>query len=1259
MNKLFTILGASTLTLGAIWSFAGAQAPQTIQGVPLKPTQKSVQQLTAPRAEQSSFSFDQITNWSGEGEHKAAFVVKWSDEREEKAMVYGYRWDGDDATGADMIQAIVENNPQLYALYETTDYGCCLGGLGFDRYNDGKVSVSFDEICYDDESGWFNIDEKGNYDDGYYSSFTADDPSDLWNSGFAYGTEGYWSYWTGIDFNDLEYSNVGLSSRNLSDGDIDAWFFRYGYANFDLGTLVAAPSVIPDNVDKQFTVDGLNYAVLNYDTKTVALMPDENFTYTDNIIIPETVTNGNDTYTVTEIGYNAFAGCAITSVTIPASVELISPMAFYGAEIADIIVLGKTPAKLCTDAFYEDMLPTNAITVPAGCGDAYKAAWSAAADIIVEAEADNTALADGTSEYLDFNKINVWVGEGSKQAALMLTFGDDKGMDNLVLGVRFDGNATAADILKAAADNFSRIELDEDGMAYDLNGNGSITETYDHSISAYNYFIDHTGEMADATAETAVANKDIVYISTADKAAYPDYKFYIPTDEKTGIWVLDEYTAHVSSTAQSFPLYINTGGSTVSSVTATFVDDAGKSDSTKASFSLTAANAIKGLCRGSLTTKAMGTVNIKIRAKIKTTYTDYVYCKLTIVDAVNKVEEITYSGDSDEITIEQYGVADIQASSFTALPSTADFKTVTCSVSDPDMIYVYSNRYYIARKTGECDIIATAGDGSGVTKRLHVTVKERERVVPDDQYQDGVFMLNEDWYSHAPGSINYFDADGKLYPQAYETNNPGFGFGNTAQFATIFGNRLFVSSKQSLIDAENQNGKNGGGRLVIADAATLKFITEFAEIGNDGRAVVGVNENKLYIGMSSNIRVLNIDTENDNYTLGNTITTGEIADFAVAANKVFALDSSKKNVIVINAETDEIIETLGENIVGLAQTADGKIWMAQQNKLFCCDPETLEFTKFKSTSDTDEEVEQDYTDVTDTPVCYRDSYHPDNFCASPNENVLFWRDGNTYSKSCNIYRWDLDNDAAPKILTTITVGSTQYIYSALNYDVKSDNLIIAVNPYTVDSNTVKFINAKTGEVKDVDMPDYFWFPSTSVSTDKYAAEFATDLITISSDEIGTTKTVDLREYVTDKDNCDYNITLALDGNNAISNNAHASISFEDGKLQITPLAIGSESVALKAVSNGRVTTQTITVSVAAKTDGVSSIDAANSSVSVANGTFTFNGYAGNTAFVFNANGQLLKSATIDTNNFSVNFGLPAGVYFVKLTNGAVKKAVIK
>lgn len=91
---------------------------------------------------------------------------------------------------------------------------------------------------------------------------------------------------------------------------------------------------------------------------------------------------------VTSIGYYAFYSCSgLTSVTIGNGITYIDKLAFSGCDaLTSITMLSTTPPTLGLRVF-----PSNVttITVPVGCGNAYKTAenWSTYADKIVEATA--------------------------------------------------------------------------------------------------------------------------------------------------------------------------------------------------------------------------------------------------------------------------------------------------------------------------------------------------------------------------------------------------------------------------------------------------------------------------------------------------------------------------------------------------------------------------------------------------------------------------------------------------------------------------------------------------------------------------------------------------------------------------------------------------------------------------------------------------------------------------------------------------------
>ena len=82
-------------------------------------------------------------------------------------------------------------------------------------------------------------------------------------------------------------------------------------------------------------VDGIFY---NLDavnrTATVTFQGDHSWDYNEysgNVVIPETVTYGDITYSVTSLGWYCFYGCSsLTSITLPNSVTSLGDGSFYG-----------------------------------------------------------------------------------------------------------------------------------------------------------------------------------------------------------------------------------------------------------------------------------------------------------------------------------------------------------------------------------------------------------------------------------------------------------------------------------------------------------------------------------------------------------------------------------------------------------------------------------------------------------------------------------------------------------------------------------------------------------------------------------------------------------------------------------------------------------------------------------------------------------------------------------------------------------------
>lgn len=105
-----------------------------------------------------------------------------------------------------------------------------------------------------------------------------------------------------------------------------------------------------------FEFDGLRYIIINDSSVTVVHLPDTyngwKVHYKGDIIIPKTVTYSGKTYTVTEIGTEAFFGCSgLTSITIPNTVTLVGVRAFTGCSGLTSVKIPNSVTCIETDAF--------------------------------------------------------------------------------------------------------------------------------------------------------------------------------------------------------------------------------------------------------------------------------------------------------------------------------------------------------------------------------------------------------------------------------------------------------------------------------------------------------------------------------------------------------------------------------------------------------------------------------------------------------------------------------------------------------------------------------------------------------------------------------------------------------------------------------------------------------------------------------------------------------------------------------------------
>ena len=112
------------------------------------------------------------------------------------------------------------------------------------------------------------------------------------------------------------------------------------------------------------TADGLKYSITDAEQKTVSVSG-----YTGaatELVIPAEVTQGDNTYKVTAIGYSAFWNNSdLTSVTIPEGVKTIGPNAFISCTSLTSITIPDGVTRIESYAFYYCTSLTN-VTIPEG-----------------------------------------------------------------------------------------------------------------------------------------------------------------------------------------------------------------------------------------------------------------------------------------------------------------------------------------------------------------------------------------------------------------------------------------------------------------------------------------------------------------------------------------------------------------------------------------------------------------------------------------------------------------------------------------------------------------------------------------------------------------------------------------------------------------------------------------------------------------------------------------------------------------------------
>lgn len=549
----------------------------------------------------------------------------------------------------------------------------------------------------------------------------------------------------------------------------------------------------------------------------------------------------------------------------------------------------------------------------------------------------------------------------------------------------------------------------------------------------------------------------------------------------------------------------------------------------------------------------------------------------------------------------------------------------------------------------------------------------------DMDYTKGWWMLNEDWFGTDNSSIAFVPDNGeRAYTRAFRRANPGKTLGVTSQFGTVFADKLLVVNKQTSGDS---------GILTVADAATLER-NGSVEIPANGRAVIGFDSHKAYVSTSNGLYPVNLDNLTAGEVIGGTTSdsglySGQLGEMAVCGDKVFVAAQSR-GVLVIDASTDKLVDEIEmPDVLTVFRSASGGIYAVTPNRtgqFVRIDPETLELTR--SGFDAEDRV---FDASWDTWRKFPIAVDP------TNDKVYMVEQTPVYGEygvpAYTVAEYDFASDTyrpgvvSVEMLTdTLPDGTMTINYpygTGIGYEPSSGEIKLFTAPGATVANgkgTAKWDyqrwtlrSYKPTEEGDFEaasaiaMSKYYWFPAMLISTDRYMPvmtgtpedmELATeDFQAIDPDMVKGSVTVDYSGFASDEDPADstirYTLTTPEDTSLSIA-------SLGGARFTLTPLAEGSNTLTLRAESNGRGVEWEFTVNVnnpALDVDGIAA-DGNDLSYSLTDNTLTMRGEGD--AYIYSADGRLMRSVAVRGEAKATLDNLPAGVYIVRFGRETLK-----
>lgn len=476
---------------------------------------------------------------------------------------------------------------------------------------------------------------------------------------------------------------------------------------------------------------------------------------------------------------------------------------------------------------------------------------------------------------------------------------------------------------------------------------------------------------------------------------------------------------------------------------------------------------------------------------------------------------------------------------------------------------------------------------------------------PDPQdftFTNGIIFVNEDRYGPNQGSLNYYNYDyDEMEYNVFAMVNPGAKLGVTTQFGQLFGDRLFLVSKQA--NTAEASGSTVGSRLAVLDAATLQqqgSILRFGESPDsvyDGRAYCAVTADKGYVSTNAGIFVIDVPSMSVVGSIDGTLSSAkgdynslykdQCGDMVRFGQYVFAVQQGR-GLHVIDPVTDRIVTTLPfPDIVTVFVTAGGNLYVANNSREiydYSGGPYVADFTRIDPVTLQPAEVHS--LDGMHGAMSSWGAWRARMVCVDPYAERVYYN----YDEYQNyISSYDFTTRTFTDELIALPEGveinwdgtkELQGLYSsAISFDPHTGDMVVQtieaapLSYQNFNHNWVLFYDANTFELKhQVRLQDAYWFPAMAVYPD------VADPVVVVPEKVlqeGDIDVVDLLHAVSDADNMSaLAVTTAASADESV---ARAWVSGLD--LMVEAVAYGRTRITVTTDSNGKLASTSFVVTV--------------------------------------------------------------------------------